>query len=117
MTKTSATSKAAFACCLAGGMGITYSFSSSTTNDDNYNYTNKELCHCEEASSEKTKDNNDEENTFFGYFPKHQLFHPKRPYPAWDDNWDETESDKSGDRNDDESDNTSNITRHVILVR
>jgi hypothetical protein len=52
---------------------------------------------------------------FFDYFPKKQLFQPKRPYPAWDDNWDgKNELQKQVE---DRGENRNAVTRHIILVR
>ena len=79
-------------------------------------YQHELRCQC---SQEKEKNNNlnkkegtkndEEEKTFFGYFPLKQLHQPKKPYPAWDDDWDGKEK-ESGKR-------TGGVTRHMILIR
>jgi len=57
---------------------------------------------------------------FFGYFAKDQLFEPKKPYPAWDDDWDGKESTtytKDTSRSIDGNRSSDDVIRHIILVR
>ncbi len=66
-------------------------------------------CQCES----KAKSKKDNEEMFLEYFPKSQLFKPKRPYPSWDDNWD-NKVDKLEEKS---TNNDCGVTRHVILIR
>lgn len=77
-------------------------------------YEHELRCKCSQekeknSSNNKEGTNNNEEKTFFGYFPLKQLHQPKKPYPAWDDNWDGKEK-ESGKKK-------GGVTRHMILIR
>lgn len=85
---------------------ITFAFFGNSTKPDH-----SLTCQCE--SKAKSKKDNDEE-MFLGYFPKSQLFQPKRPYPSWDDNWD-NKVNKLGEKS--TTNNDYGVTRHVILIR
>ena len=97
------------------GCGVA-AYSIVTTSSSTINSTTS-TTQCEEE--EKKND------TFHGYFPMKQLFQPKLPYPAWDDNWDgldhkekeATANEVTEGTTDDGETTDGGITRHVILIR
>ncbi len=84
--------------------------------DSNFNTGNFDYCKCEEGheDGEQGGDANKTKTTemFLNYFPKSQLFQPKRPYPAWDDDWDGREQQYKKQEK-----SRAGTTRHLILIR
>lgn len=71
-------------------------------------YQNELFCKCSEETKKKS---GNEDDTFLGYFPMKQLYQPKRPYPAWDNDWD------GKDHTYDSASKEEGVTRHLILIR
>jgi len=49
----------------------------------------------------------DDDERFYEYCPKSQMYQPKRPYPCWDNDWDLKEKNAKD----------NGVTRHIILIR
>ena len=70
----------------------------------------------ETNQSKDTKEDDEEEGWFYRYFPKRQLWKPKRRYPAWDDHWD-SDADTACPEQQQSQTKGTDVTRHIILVR
>jgi serine/threonine-protein phosphatase PGAM5 len=67
------------------------------------------------------KEQDENEELFYGLFPKRQLYQPKVQYPLWDENWDGLQPKLTGDNDVDRQATRhirkNGITKHIILVR
>ena len=96
---------------IACSVFISLSFITSKNNNSSSINNN---AHNTSATQCSANDEKNQEIMFYNYFPKNQLFQPKKPYPAWDDNWDGKEERRDGYDDDDDDDG---VTRHILLVR
>ena len=85
-------------------------FASISTTRGCGNQQNQNHCQCQQGEELKNTSTDKDGESFFNYFPKSQLFQPKKPYPAWDDNWDGKEEEHI-------EKTVDGVTRHIILVR